>query len=37
MRHCYTFTAGVHGVGTISKSGSFLTVATSCYRVWPRV
>jgi len=25
----YTYTAGVHGVGTIGKSGSFLTLATS--------
>ena len=37
MRHCYTFTAGVHSVDTISKSGSFLTLATSFCRVWSRV
>ena len=33
----YTHAAGVHGVGTIGKSGSFLTLATSSCRVWTRV
>merc|ERR1712232_175298 len=27
--HQYTYTAGIHGVGTLGKAGSFLALATS--------